>query len=64
VEDPRYLDLVTRGVLWATNHLNLDGTPATGYGRAGAAVKYLSHKDSGDGMFSRRAPSLFGTEHL
>ncbi len=32
VSDPRYLDLVTRGVLWATNHLNDDGTPATGYG--------------------------------
>jgi hypothetical protein len=32
VSDPRYLDLVTRGVLWATGHLNDDGTPATGYG--------------------------------
>ena len=32
VEDPRYLDLVTRGVLWATGHLNPDGTPASGYG--------------------------------
>ncbi|HWY77710.1 MAG TPA: ThuA domain-containing protein [Verrucomicrobiae bacterium] len=32
VEDPRYLDLVTRGVLWATGHLNDDGTPAPGYG--------------------------------
>jgi hypothetical protein len=32
VEDPRYLDLVTRGVLWATGHLNGDGTPAAGYG--------------------------------
>src|SRR5205807_402572 len=31
VKDPRYLDLVTRGVLWATGHLNDDGTPATGY---------------------------------
>jgi hypothetical protein len=35
VEDPRYLDLVTRGVLWATNHLNPDGTPAAGYGPGG-----------------------------
>ena len=35
VEDPRYLDLVTRGVLWATGHLNQDGTPATGYGPGG-----------------------------
>jgi len=32
VSDPRYLDLVTRGVLWATGHLNDDGTPADGYG--------------------------------
>jgi len=32
VSDPRYLDLVTRGVLWATGHLNDDGTPAAGYG--------------------------------
>jgi hypothetical protein len=31
VADPRYLDLVTRGVLWATGHLNDDGTPAAGY---------------------------------
>ena len=35
VADARYLDLVTRGVLWATNHLNDDGTPAKGYGPAG-----------------------------
>jgi len=32
VGDARYLDLVTRGVLWATGHLNADGTPAAGYG--------------------------------
>ncbi|HWF20326.1 MAG TPA: ThuA domain-containing protein [Verrucomicrobiae bacterium] len=32
VSDPRYLDLVTRGVLWATGHLKKDGTPAKGYG--------------------------------
>src|SRR5205814_9144361 len=32
VKDPRYLDLVTRGVLWATGHLKADGTPAAGYG--------------------------------
>ena len=35
VEDARYLDLVTRGVLWATGHLNADGTPAAGYGPGG-----------------------------
>ena len=31
VEDARYLDLVTRGILWAAGKLNDDGTPATGY---------------------------------
>ena len=35
VEDAKYLDLVTRGVLWATNHINPDGTPAKGYGPGG-----------------------------
>ena len=35
VEDPRYLDLVTRGVLWATGHLEDNGTPAAGFGRGG-----------------------------
>ncbi|MEA3208146.1 MAG: hypothetical protein QOE70_1203 [Chthoniobacter sp.] len=35
VSDDRYLNLVTRGVLWATNHLNDDGTPAKGYGPGG-----------------------------
>ena len=32
VGDPRYLDLVTRGVLWSTGHLKKDGTPKKGYG--------------------------------
>ena len=31
VEDPRYLDLVTRGLLWSTGHLTDDGKPAAGY---------------------------------
>jgi type 1 glutamine amidotransferase len=31
VSDPRYLDLVTRGVLWTTGHLTDDGKPAPGY---------------------------------
>ena len=31
VADARYLDLVTRGLLWATNHLTEDGKPAAGY---------------------------------
>jgi hypothetical protein len=35
VSDTRYMDLVTRGVLWATGHLNDDGTPAEGYGKDG-----------------------------
>ena len=35
VADARYLDLVTRGVLWATHHLNDDGSPAKGYGPGG-----------------------------
>ncbi len=35
VQDPRYLDLVTRGVLWATGHLGKDGKPASGYGPQG-----------------------------
>lgn len=35
VSDGRYLDLVTRGVLWACDKLNEDGTPKQGYGAAG-----------------------------
>ncbi|HEX4645891.1 MAG TPA: ThuA domain-containing protein [Verrucomicrobiae bacterium] len=35
VSDPRYLDLVAHGVLWATGHLKDDGTPAPGYGPGG-----------------------------
>ena len=35
VEDPRYLDMVTRGVLWAAGKLKDDGTPAAGYGPGG-----------------------------
>lgn len=31
VADDRYLDLVARGLLWATNHLTEDGKPAPGY---------------------------------
>jgi type 1 glutamine amidotransferase len=31
VADARYLDLVTRGLLWATGHLTDDGKPAAGY---------------------------------
>lgn len=32
VGDSRYLDLVTRGLLWATGHLTDDGKAASGYG--------------------------------
>ena len=35
VADPRYLELVTRGLLWATGHLEEDGMPAPGYGPGG-----------------------------
>jgi type 1 glutamine amidotransferase len=31
VADPRYLDLVTRGLLWSTGKLTEDGKPAAGY---------------------------------
>ena len=33
VEDPRYLDLVTRGLLWACGKLGNDGKPLPGYGK-------------------------------
>jgi hypothetical protein len=33
VEDPRYLDLVTRGVLWACGKLGEDGKPSPGYAK-------------------------------
>jgi type 1 glutamine amidotransferase len=32
MEEPIYLDVVTRGLLWACDKLNDDGTPAKGYG--------------------------------
>lgn len=35
VEDPRYLDLVTRGLLWACGKLQNSGAPVDGYGPAG-----------------------------
>lgn len=31
VEDPRYLDLVANGLLWATGHITEEGRPAAGY---------------------------------
>lgn len=34
VADPRYLDLVARGLLWACGKLDPDGAPAKGYGPA------------------------------
>ncbi len=33
VQDDRYLDLVARGILWATDKINDDGTPKAGYGK-------------------------------
>lgn len=35
VAHPQYLDLVTRGLLWATDKLAADGTPQPGYGPGG-----------------------------
>ena len=35
VSDPRYLDMVARGLLWATGHLGRDGKPEAGYGPGG-----------------------------
>jgi type 1 glutamine amidotransferase len=32
VSDPRYLDMVTRGILWTVKKLDKDGKPAAGYG--------------------------------
>ena len=34
VADPRYMDLVTRGLLWAADKLGEDGKPKPGYGAA------------------------------
>lgn len=33
VSDARYLELVTRGILWATDHINENGQPQPGYGK-------------------------------
>jgi type 1 glutamine amidotransferase len=33
VSDARYLDLVTRGLLWSCGKLGADGKPAAGYGK-------------------------------
>lgn len=33
VENPNYIDLVSRGLLWTTGHLADDGTPKSGYGK-------------------------------
>ncbi len=33
VADDRYLDMVCRGVLWASDHITADGKPAEGFGR-------------------------------
>ncbi len=39
VSDARYLDLVTRGLLWSCNKLDKDGKPSAGYGPAVAAAE-------------------------
>lgn len=33
VSDARYLDLITRGILWATGHINENGQAMPGYGK-------------------------------
>lgn len=33
VQDPKYLDLIAKGVLWATNKIDTTGRPVAGYGR-------------------------------
>ncbi|NBV86620.1 MAG: hypothetical protein EBS01_10255 [Verrucomicrobia bacterium] len=33
VADDRYLDFVARGILWATDHLNADGSAKDGFGK-------------------------------
>jgi type 1 glutamine amidotransferase len=33
VSDARYLSLITRGILWATGHINENGQPEQGYGK-------------------------------
>lgn len=33
VSDARYLELITRGILWATGHINENGQPQPGYGK-------------------------------
>ena len=39
VADAKYLDLVTRGILWSTGKIGADGKVAAGYGAVKAAVK-------------------------
>lgn len=39
VADARYLDFVTRGLLWACGKLDADGKPTSGFGPAAATVK-------------------------
>ena len=39
VSDARYLDVVTRGLLWSCNKLDKAGKPMPGYGPAGAVAK-------------------------
>jgi type 1 glutamine amidotransferase len=39
VSDDKYLDLVARGILWATDKINADGSAKAGYAAAKAAAK-------------------------
>jgi type 1 glutamine amidotransferase len=39
VSDDKYLNLVARGILWATDKINADGSAKAGYAAVKAAVK-------------------------
>ena len=39
VSDRRFLDLVTRGLLWSCNKLDPDGKPLAGYGPPAATAR-------------------------
>jgi hypothetical protein len=71
VSDPRYLDMVARGVLWATGHLEADGKPSAGYGktypaapvpppvRRDGSAQHAEHRQPGEqGLGPARARSV------
>jgi type 1 glutamine amidotransferase len=50
VKLPEFLDLVSRGTLWAAGKLQDDGTPAAGYGVAAAPVSAATGSDWAAGV--------------